>query len=89
MWDFAAGCMKTYLVLKEKVRQFAEDSEIQELVNAYKVKDEGLEGLSKTFSRENAEQLKNTAFDLDALRSRGPGLERLDQLTVELLLGVR
>ncbi len=89
VWDFAAGCMKTYLILKEKARQFAEDREIQELVNAYKVKDEGLEALSKAFSQENAEGLKNTDFDLDALSSRGPGLERLDQLTVELLMGVR
>ncbi len=28
-------------------------------------------------------------LDLPALRKRGPGLERIDQLTVELLLGVR
>ncbi len=89
VWDFAEGCMKTYLILKKKARQFNEDREIQELIAAYKVRDERLEGLSKTFSRENAEQLKDTRFDLEALRSRGPGLERLDQLTVELLMGVR
>ena len=89
VWDFATGCMKTYLILKEKVRQFAEDREIQELIAAYKARDELLEGLSKTFSKGNAEQLKDTRFDLETLRGRGPGLERLDQLTVELLLGVR
>ena len=89
VWAFAEGCMKTYLMLKEKVRQFNEDSEIQELVKAYKVKDEGLEALSKTFSPENAESLKDYTFDIEALRTRGPGLEKLDQLTVELLLGMR
>jgi xylose isomerase len=89
VWDFAAGCMKTYLILKEKVQQFNEDKEIQDLISAYKVRDEQLEALSKGFSEENAERLKNHTFDLEALRSRGPGLERLDQLTVELLMGVR
>ena len=89
VWAFAAGCMKTYLILKEKVRQFNEDAEIQGLIDAYKVRDEGLETLGKTFSQENADALKGYSFDLEALRQRGPGLERLDQLTVELLLGVR
>lgn len=89
VWAFAAGCMKTYLILKEKVRQFNEDREIQALIAAYKVQDERLEALSRSFSPENAEALKSSSFDLDALRQRGPGLEQLDQLTVELLLGVR
>lgn len=89
VWAFAAGCMKTYLILREKAKQFAEDSEIQERIAAYRVGDDGLEALSRSFSPENAEQLKSTPFDLEALRSRGAGLERLDQLTVELLLGAR
>lgn len=89
MWDFAKGCMRTYLILREKARQFSEDREIQELIAAYKVKDEVLEALSRTFSPDNAEGFKSYSFDLEALRNRGPGLERLDQLTVELLLGMR
>ena len=89
VWAFAAGCMKTYLLLKEKAAQFEGDSEIQDLITAYKVEDERLQALSKTFSQENAEALKNRTFDLEALRTQGPGLERLDQLTVELLLGIR
>lgn len=89
VWAFAEGCMKTYLLLKEKNRQFNEDREIQDAIATYKVQDEILEPLSQTFSPENAEALKSYAFDLDALRQRGPGLERLDQLTIELLLGAR
>lgn len=89
VWAFAAGCMRTYLILKDKVRRFNEDAEIQGLIEAYKVRDEGLEGLSKTYSQENADALKGYSFDLGALRTRGPGLEQLDQLTVELLLGAR
>ena len=89
VWAFAAGCMTTYLILKDKVRQFNEDAEIQGLIGAYKVKDEGLQALSKSFSQENAEQLKNYSFDVEALRRKGAGLEKLDQLTVELLMGKR
>ena len=89
VWAFAEGCMKTYLLLKEKVQQFSEDSEIQDLIAAYKVKDEGLESLSQTFTSENAQSLKDYSFDVEVLRTRGPGLEKLDQLTVELLLGGR
>ncbi len=89
VWAFAAGCMRTYLLLKKKAVQFNDDSEIQDLIAAYKVEDEGLKALSKTFSQENADALKSQTFDLGVLRTRGPGLERLDQLTMELLMGVR
>ena len=89
VWAFAEGCMKTYLMLKEKVKQFNEDNEIQELIAAYKVKDEWLEALSRSFTAENAESLKSHTFDVETLRTRGPGLEKLDQLTAELLLGMR
>jgi xylose isomerase len=41
------------------------------------------------FSAESARRIKEQRFDLGALRDRGYGYERLDQLTMELLLGVR
>ena len=28
VWDFAAGCMRTYLILKEKAERFAEDDQV-------------------------------------------------------------
>ncbi|HWG84206.1 MAG TPA: xylose isomerase [Deinococcales bacterium] len=89
VWDFARGCMRTYLILKEKVRQFGEDAEIQAALRNYQVQDEELAGLTRKYSRENATKLVTRDFDRVALGRRGPGLERLDQLTVELLLGVR
>ena len=89
VWEFAKGCMRTYLILKEKVAQFNADPEIKEVLEAYKVEDAELAGLSKTYSRDNAEALRNRTFDRVALGKRGPGLEKLDQLTVEVLLGVR
>jgi xylose isomerase len=89
VWEFAKGCMRTYLILKEKAARFNADPEIQALLAAYKVREVALETLSKSYTRDKAAALKAHQFDLETLRRRGPGLERLDQLTVELLLGVR
>ncbi|WP_034389013.1 xylose isomerase [Deinococcus sp. YIM 77859] len=89
IWAFARGCMRTYLILKEKARQWDEDPEIQAALAAYRVEDEELSLLTERFSPENAQALKTRGFDRAALARRGPGLEQLDQLTVELLLGIR
>ncbi|WP_424952739.1 xylose isomerase [Deinococcus sp.] len=89
VWAFARGCMRTYLMFKEKARQFDQDGEIQAALSAYRVTDPALEALSRGFSPERAAALKAQSFDRAALGARGPGLEHLDQLTVELLLGVR
>jgi len=88
VWAFARGCMRTYLILKDKARQFAEDREIQDALAAYRVEDDALRALSD-FTPDNAQALKAHVFDREALGARGPGLEHLDQLTAELLLGVR
>ncbi len=88
VWAFARGCMRTYLILKDKARQFAEDKEIQDALAAYRVEDDALRALSD-FTPDNAQALKAHVFDREALGARGPGLEHLDQLTAELLLGVR
>ncbi|GHF50599.1 xylose isomerase [Deinococcus metalli] len=89
VWAFARGCMRTYLIFKEKAQQFAQDSEIQAALAAYRVEDAELAQLTGTFSPQNAEALKARTFDRAALGARGPGLEQLDQLTMELLLGIR
>jgi xylose isomerase len=81
--------MRTYLILKEKAAEFNADKEIQALLKAYKVKDKPLEKLLGTYSSASMKALKAQAFDLEALRKRGPGLEKLDQLSVEVLLGTR
>jgi xylose isomerase len=89
VWDFAAGCMRTYLILKEKARKFAEDREIQELLARVKEEDPGLASLYRKYSKENAKALKEMPLDRKALAARRLPYERLDQLIVDLLLGVR
>lgn len=86
VWEFAVGSMRTYLILKEKVAQFREDAAIQAELDALR---ERSHGNGQRFTAEGAASLKAEAFDLAALRRRGYGYERLDQLVMELLLGVR
>ena len=89
VWDFAAGCMRTYLILKEKVNQFNEDSEIQGILAEVQAKDTELEALISGYSNDKAQKLRATDFDPDEIASKGCSYEKLDQLTVEILLGVR
>ena len=88
VWDFARGSMRTYLILKEKVARFNADAEIQGLLG--ELRERGAKAGDRVrFSRDAARQIKDERFDLAALRERGYAYERLDQLTMELLLGVR
>ena len=89
VWDFAAGCMRTYLILKGKVNQFNEDSEIQGILAEVQAKDAELEALISGYSNDKAQKLRATDFDPDEIASKGCSYEKLDQLTVEILLGVR
>lgn len=89
VWDFARGCMRTYLILREKARRFADDREILEAQKLVQ-----FNGLSTpTASEEDAAKalvgIRTEVHDLNELEARGGGHERLDQLVTELLLGVR
>jgi xylose isomerase len=88
VWDFARGSMRTYLILKEKVARFNADAEIQALLGD--LRERGAKAGDRVkFSPDGARRIKEQQFDLPALRERGYAYERLDQLTLELLLGVR
>ncbi|HQL63881.1 MAG TPA: xylose isomerase [bacterium] len=87
--DFAAGCMRTYLILKEKVEKWNADAEIQGLVKEIIVEDPKLQALSKKYSRANAQALKKAKLDRKQLVKHPLRYEKLDQLTMEVLLGVR
>ncbi|MGA3057333.1 MAG: xylose isomerase [Candidatus Limnocylindrales bacterium] len=88
VWDFAAGCMRTYLILKEKARRFAADPEIKAAMAAASVA-ELAEPTVGPYSPEAAAALRAAAGDPGAMAARGYGNERLDQLVMELLMGVR
>jgi xylose isomerase len=85
VWDFARGCMRTYLALAEKARRFHEDSEIQEALRVAKTA-----ALAEpTTPSGGIKEIRSSTFDEAALAAQGYGHERLDQLVTELLLGVR
>jgi xylose isomerase len=87
--DFARGCMRTYLILKENAARWNADPEIQGLLAEINADDGSTDAFKGTYSVEKARALKAASFDRVALGARGMAYERLDQLTVELLLGVR
>ena len=87
--DFARGCMRTYLILKEKAAQFQADPEIQGLLAEIRADDGSMDRFQGAYSREKAAALKAHAFDRLALGQCGLKYERLDQSVNELLLGVR
>jgi xylose isomerase len=87
--DFARGCMRTYLILKEKGERWNADPGIQALLAEINADDGSTEAFRGAYSAENATALKAAPFDRVALGARGLAYERLDQLTVEILLGVR
>jgi len=84
--DFARGCMRTYLILKEKGERWNSDPEIQAILaeiagtNSEKI---------GSYKKETAAALLARDFDRAALSARGLQYERLDQLTMDILLGVR
>ena len=87
--DFARGSMRSYLIYKEKAKRWNEDEEIQALVRELSnVKTDGMP-IVQSYSKATADALKGFTFDRKALGARGLGYEKLDQLTIELLLGVR
>ncbi|HMB79993.1 MAG TPA: xylose isomerase [Vicinamibacterales bacterium] len=86
VWDFAAGCMRSYLILKDKARQFREHEGIQALLAQFQDA-AGANGLGP-YSTTRATALKAQTFDRDALAKKALPYEKLDQLVIDLLLGV-
>jgi xylose isomerase len=86
--DFARGCMRTYLILKDKAQRFNADPQIQELLAEIQAEYVEMAPFSGEYNPEKAAALRDHSFDRTAIGKRGMNYERLDQLTVELLLGV-
>ena len=87
--DFARGCMRTYLMLKEKAAQFNADKEIQDILKTINADDGSMKQFVGKYSPEKAKALKAQPFDRSAISSRGLQYERLDQLTIDLIMGNR
>jgi len=86
---FARGCMRSYLILKEKVQQFDADPEVKQILATLNVSNPEVEKLSKKFSKDNAKALKERKFDADALAAKPLPYERLDQKLFDILMGAK
>jgi xylose isomerase len=81
VWEFASGCMRNYLILKAKARQFDQDAEVQSLLAEIRG--------TQMNTDVSAEEIKSLRFDRAELTNKRLPYERLDQLTIDILLGVR
>jgi len=86
VWNSAAGCMRTYLALRAKARAFRADPEVQEALAASRV---GQLATATLAPGETLADLRAEPRDPDAMGERGMAFERLDQLAMDHLLGLR
>jgi xylose isomerase len=84
VWEFAAGCMRTYTALAERAAAFDELPQVKEALAAASAPDLA----QPSVDGDDPDTLKAEADALDALATRGYYNERLDQLVVEVLMGL-
>src|SRR5258708_17735271 len=85
--NFARGCMRTYLILKEKAARFDADKEIQALL--HNTNGNASQLWNGVYSKKSSQELLSQPFDRAQLAAKRLDYERLDQLAMEDLLGVR
>jgi xylose isomerase len=80
--------MRTYLILKEKARQWNADPEIKAILAEISEPGEATPALGR-YSQDGARALLAHGFDRQSLAAKKLSYERLDQITIDILLGVR
>ena len=86
---FAKGSMRNYMILKEKAAKWNADAEIQGLLKTINAEEQSLSKLTKRYSTGNAKKLLESPLDRVELAKAPLPYEKLDQLTMEILMGVR
>jgi xylose isomerase len=91
VWVAAAACMRTYLILRAKARAWRADPEVAAALEAAGVPE--LSVPTRAPGESLAELLGDRSayedFDPEAAGQRATNIERLDQLALDHLLGVR
>lgn len=87
IWDFARGCMRTYLALADKARAFDADPHVRDALKAASVPELASPTIGQ-YSASAAQALLEETFEPDALAQRSYFNERLDQLVIDHILGV-
>jgi xylose isomerase len=87
VWDFARGCIRNYLALAAKAREFDQDPRVAAAMS-YTGVPQLAEPTVGRYSAATAAGLMEESFDVEALAQRGFGIEKLDQLVVDHILGI-
>jgi xylose isomerase len=90
VWASAAGCMRNYLILRERAAAFRADPAVQEALRAARL--DQLAQATLASGEKLADLLADRSafedFDVEAAAARGMAFEQLDQLAMDHLLGV-
>ncbi len=87
VWDFARGCMRTYLALAAKAREFDQDPRVKDALAAASTPELAASTVG-AYSAASLHQLMQEQFDVAALAARGYANEALDQLVIDRILGI-
>jgi xylose isomerase len=91
VWASAAGCMRNYLVLKERAAAFRADPEVRTALTAARLDQlaQTTLGEGETLDDLLTDRSAFEDFDVEGAAERGMAFERLDQLAMDHLLGAR
>src|SRR3984957_15633314 len=84
--EFSRGCMRTYLILKQKAAQWNANPTIQTILREISAPSAGTPAIAR-YSKAGSAALLAHVFDKDAMATKRLPYELLDQLTVDILLG--
>jgi len=86
---FISGNIRSYEILADKAARWNADKDIQALVKHIATGDEKIAKALKGTSASSLKAISEGSFDRDQLAAKHLPYEQLDQLTMELLMGVR
>ncbi|MFJ3502470.1 xylose isomerase [Streptomyces sp. NPDC090135] len=89
VWESAKNCMRNYLVLKERSAAFRADLDVVAALDASRLPELAVPTAADGLAGLLADPTAYETFDADAAAERSMAFERLDQLALEHLLGVR
>jgi xylose isomerase len=78
--------MRTYLILKDKAARWNANKEIQQILKSLSASANGAPPIGK-YSKKGASALLAYEFDKDKILRKRLPYERLDQLTIDILVG--
>ncbi len=86
VWESATANMRTYLLLKERALAFRNDSRVKAAMIESHIDQLEVPTLS---SGESWKEIELDSIDVESAGARGYGYEKIDQLALEHLMGVR